>query len=140
LYGCGSIARFRYSAMPPTSRRTLIVEDDASSRKALLRLVEQSGHVALGATTLAEAEKLLKWLPECVVLDLMLPDGSGIDFLQRIRREGIMTRVAVVSGAGQAMLDSARRHNPDAVFPKPVNVPQLLEWLGAACDRNTSAT
>jgi DNA-binding NtrC family response regulator len=118
--------------MSPSNCKTLIVEDDYAARTALLKLIQLAGHIAMAAETLSDAQHLLRWPPECVLLDLMLPDGNGIDLLRQIRASGLNARVAVVTAAGSAMVDAVQQFKPDVVFRKPVDVPQLLDWLRRA--------
>ena len=115
--------------------RTLIVEDDDTSRRILAQLLRRLGHETETAATLAEGlEKLGAWQPACVILDLMLPDGSGTAILARIRDEHLPVRVAVASGAYGTMLASAKSLSPDAFFTKPIDLGRLKEWLGAVCN------
>ena len=67
--------------------------------------------------------------PDFVLLDLMLPDGSGLDFLARIRRRDEAALVAVLSAASDDLIARAALLKPDALFRKPVDLPVLLEWL-----------
>ena len=114
------------------TRNTLIVEDHQPSATALRRLLQAQGYDVRVAGTVAEARGVIAaaWA-DCVVLDLCLPDGSGIDLLRSIRRHGPPVRVAVATGsADDSMLREIRRMRPDALFVKPVWAPALLEWVG----------
>ena len=115
---------------------TLIVEDHADSARALRKLLGGHGIDARVARTVAEAERSLTsgW-PRSVVLDLCLPDGSGIDLLRTIRLRGPAVRVAVATGsADDAMLREVKRLRADAIFVKPLWPPSLLAWLGCAAE------
>jgi DNA-binding response OmpR family regulator len=117
---------------PPVAalaRRVLVVEDDAPSRTALSRVLTMSGYDVLGASDLAKAATQLVWQPDFVLLDLMLPDGGGLDLLSRIRRRDDPTMVAILSAASDEMLAHALQFRPDAIFRKPIDVPALLAWL-----------
>jgi two-component system, OmpR family, response regulator len=112
--------------------RVLIVEDHAVSSHTLRRLVASEGHEVAVAATLQEAEARLEWAG-CLVLDLHLPDGNGIDLLRRVRERRLPVRVAVTTGsAGEELLAAVRDLRPDALFIKPFHPPQLFEWLRAA--------
>jgi FixJ family two-component response regulator len=62
-----------------------IVDDDASVRRSLLRLVESAGYKA---ETFASARKFLAWLPDgrpaCLVLDVHMDELSGFDLYDRL--------------------------------------------------------
>ena len=112
--------------------RALIVEDDRASREAMIRILKIMGMDAHGATTLQEGFAGLAQRPEALVLDLMLPDGNGIEILRRIRQQRLPIRVAVLSGADKPMLAEAQALRPDALFTKPVDLGRLMQWLKAA--------
>ena len=63
-----------------------IVDDDASVRRSLLRVVESAGYKA---ETFASAREFLAWLPHgqavCLVLDVHMDDLSGFDLYDRLR-------------------------------------------------------
>jgi FixJ family two-component response regulator len=63
-----------------------IVDDDASVRRALLRVVESAGYKA---ETFASAREFLAWLPHgqaaCLVLDVHMDDVSGFDLYDRLK-------------------------------------------------------
>ena len=68
--------------------------------------------------------------PDVMVLDLMLPDGSGIDLLEAVRAAGKPTRVIVLTGSHDAALErKVRRLAPEAVYHKPLNFLELLEGI-----------
>jgi two-component system KDP operon response regulator KdpE len=78
------------SALPP---RLLIVEDHHDIRAALRRLLVHRGWQVLEAASIAEGLALLDPPPDCIILDLMLPDGDGETVLRKVRAEGLPIRV-----------------------------------------------
>jgi two-component system response regulator RegX3 len=63
----------------------LIVEDEESYQDALNVGLSVEGFVVVGATNIAEARALLlSSKPDLVLLDVMLPDGSGIDYCREL--------------------------------------------------------
>ena len=65
----------------------LIVEDEADLREMLSEALEQAGYRCLLAACIADARKLLEQAPpDLVLLDWMLPDTSGVNWLRQIRR------------------------------------------------------
>ena len=64
----------------------LLIEDDDNILRTNRRILEREGFAVLSAGTLADARLLLaRHRPDAVVLDIMLPDGSGLAFCQEIR-------------------------------------------------------
>src|SRR5690242_4139813 len=101
---------------PPATRSALIVEDNSVARRALSLIVRQMGWHVIAAATLAEAIERLADEPEAVLLDLMLPDGSGAQVLRHIREQGLPFRVAVTTGTSdEHMLREVEGLKPDAL-------------------------
>jgi len=64
----------------------LLVEDNQKILDINRRLLEKEGIMVLTATTIAQARQRIKVArPDVAVLDIMLPDGSGLDFLSELR-------------------------------------------------------
>jgi FixJ family two-component response regulator len=87
------------SAMKPMSPMVYIVDDDAGFREALGELLTSAG---MGVVTCASARDYFRVpkpdLPSCLILDVGLPDGSGID-LQRQLITGDHPPVIFLTGA-----------------------------------------
>lgn len=114
--------------------RILVVEDDRSSRRALVALLRLSGFEALPASTVAEGMEMLQEGPDCLILDLMLPDGNGGRILAHVREKQLPIRVVVTTGAidSREML-TVSPAPADVVMQKPVDYHVLIEWLQAHC-------
>lgn len=111
----------------------MIVEDDNASRTAMRYLLAHHGWQTSDAANLsAGAELLQSFAPHILVLDLMLPDGDGVELLRRIRAQSLPIHVAVITGIGdQDALDQVKQLKPDILFRKPINVHAFLQWLDA---------
>jgi two-component system OmpR family response regulator len=110
-----------------------LVEDDPSTSKALVGIFNRRGWDVTHVPTVAEAITQLDSNPDCIVLDLMLPDGDGTEILARIRAENRPIRVAVTTGTSDAVrLERVLKLNPEVFLTKPVNLAELLEGLGPA--------
>lgn len=78
----------------------LIVEDEESYQDALKIGLSVEGFVVVGATNIAEARQLLVTAkPDLVLLDVMLPDGSGIDYCRELHDT---TRIPVIMVTGRS--------------------------------------
>ena len=61
----------------------LIVEDDADSAETMAALISAQGFTVAIARTMRDARRqIVLQLPDLVLLDLQLPDGSGMDLFQ----------------------------------------------------------
>src|SRR6266542_6223951 len=115
---------------PNQKCRTLIVEDDVGAARALEKLISRQGHEVMTAGTLGDALGALSWKPQCIILDLILPDGNGVTILRRVRKSGLDARVAIVTGVEDPFaIDQVTDLQPDVVFEKPLDAQRLVDWL-----------
>ena len=64
----------------------LLVEDDASVQCLNRQIFERAGYEVVCAATLAEAWRCLhEQPPDVIVLDIVMPDGSGLEFCEKVR-------------------------------------------------------
>ncbi len=84
----------------------LIVDDDVASAAGLADVVESWGYAPRTAHSVSEATaEIERCLPDLVILDLQLPDGSGIDLLEQLRND--VPDLPVVMLTGHATVDTA---------------------------------
>jgi CheY-like chemotaxis protein len=75
----------------------LIVEDDEAMRQMYaLGLGAQGYAVEMAATAAQAASKARELLPAVILLDVGLPDGSGLDVLERLREDPLTASLRVV--------------------------------------------
>ena len=108
--------------------KILIVDDEPGIRFGVRDFLESEGMEVDEADSVASAEKAVRsGHPDAVVLDHMLPDGTALDLLPRIRE--IDASVPVVVLTGHASIDLAVRavkEGADQFLAKPVELPALL--------------
>jgi DNA-binding response OmpR family regulator len=79
----------------------LVVDDHGETRELLARNFAREAHVVRAAGTCAEAERELDAGPiDVIVLDVMLPDGSGIDLCARLRAQKRSVPVLLLTARG----------------------------------------
>ena len=79
--------------------RMLVVEDDKALSENVCEELRERGHMAVAAETVADGLDQLKQSEfEVALVDLTLPDGSGLDILTRISEEGLATEAIVLAG------------------------------------------
>jgi CheY-like chemotaxis protein/nitrogen-specific signal transduction histidine kinase len=110
--------------------RILLVEDHADTLHVMRQLLTQMGHHVTTAGSVTEARRRLEVeVPELLLSDLGLPDGSGRDVMRYAREVGV-TRGIALSGYG---MEEDLRRSLDAGFiehlTKPVDVRSLREVL-----------
>ena len=111
----------------------LIVEDDPGLRRSLAQGLAEQGYTVKTAATLAAANTLLERDPvELLLLDLGLPDGDGLDWLQALRRTRPDLPVLILT-ARDALADRVRGldEGADDFLVKPFDFPELLARIRA---------
>ena len=97
-----SSAPAKSSLQPPSAanqKKSLIVDDEAMIRLSLKKLFQKEGYSVLLASSGVSALKILEEeTPEIVVLDVRLPDASGLDLLKTIKEVNSETVVIMISG------------------------------------------
>jgi DNA-binding response OmpR family regulator len=68
--------------------RILLIEDDQNLSDSISSYLTQDGFEVLVASSITQARQRLKDAPELLVLDWMLPDGQGIDYLKELQKSG----------------------------------------------------
>ncbi len=111
--------------------RILIVDDEPGIRFGVRDFLETAGLEVEEADTIVTAERLIRECrPDAVVLDHMLPDGTALDLLPRIKEVDASLPVIVLTG--HATIDLAVRavkEGADQFLAKPVELPALLLML-----------
>lgn len=98
------------SPVPDRTLRVLVVEDDPVDRQRTRRALAQSGWdvETRDAATLDEARRSIhKGRFDCVLLDLRLPDGDGLELIREIHDTAMDTAVVVVTGLDDEEAGSA---------------------------------
>jgi DNA-binding response OmpR family regulator len=111
-------------------RRLLIVEDNPTIRTLLERALARKGWRVESVETVAAALGKLATPPDCILLDLMLPDGDGEDVLRAINNAGLSIRVVVATACqDRQRIDGVKQLGAAAVFRMPFDV----DAIHAAC-------
>ena len=89
------------TADDPDQSSVAIVDDDPVVREYFTRIVQSAPELALigTASSLADAQGLIKKAPDLFLLDIGLPDGSGLEFIPKIKA-GCDARILVVTSFG----------------------------------------
>ncbi len=132
------------SAPPPRpagrTQDVLVVEDDKAVRAVLDRLLEQEGlRVRAVDTRAAGFSEIDGRLPDALIVDILLPDGSGYDVVRHLRGvPGGEAPAALVVSRLSGFLDKveAMQCGADAFFEKPVDWQALLRRLDHLLSRN----
>lgn len=110
-----------------SERTLLLVEDEVDVRAGLQALLEHSGWQVVPADSVASARAAFdEARPDVALVDVMLPDGSGIDVLEHIKASSESTPVIMASGVGTIdMAVRAMRRGAESFLAKPYDIDNL---------------
>lgn len=105
----------------------LIVEDDLNILRANTAALELEGYRVLAAETLESARSAAKACPpDLILLDILLPDGNGLDFCGELRGESGV-RILFLSALGEkADVLAGLRAGGDDYIAKPYDMDELI--------------
>ena len=107
--------------------KLLIVEDEPSLREIMTRTLLREGYVVEQAADYAAAsEKIAAYAYDCILLDIMLPGGSGLKLLEGLKRDRRDTAVFIIS-ARDSLDDKIEglELGADDYLPKPFHLAEL---------------
>lgn len=119
--------------------RILVVDDDAAIRTVVGQALKRDGHSVTTAATIAEAEvQLAAAPPDVLISDVVLPDGNGLDLVDRVVRAQPGLPVIILSA--QNTLTTAVRATEVGAFdylPKPFDLDVLSRTVQSALARGS---
>lgn len=128
-----------FREVPTIEKQILIVEDESVFARAVKKHLARAGYKSEIAVDLQTAkEKIDAITPDLILLDMRLPDGSGLDFLEAVKKsENSDIAVLVMSAYGE--LDdavSAMKLGASDYLKKPVDLEELLINVKKVLDKN----
>ena len=115
--------------MPLLEKHILIIEDETVFAGAVRKRLRRGGFNAEIAGTLAEgATKISDKTPDLLLLDMRLPDGSGLDFLGALQNDKANTFPVLVMSAYGEIEDavSAMKSGASDYLKKPIDLDELM--------------
>jgi DNA-binding response OmpR family regulator len=119
--------------------RVLVVEDEPAILESVAYALRRDGYTVMLATTLSEANAH-RAEADLVILDLMLPDGSGFDWISAVRAEGRGQPIIVLSSRdGEADRVAALETGADDYVTKPFSPREIVARVRAVLRRSVPA-
>ena len=107
----------------------LVVEDDHDIRELVCQSLKQNDYRTTGCRNVQEAKQsLAKLSPDCMVIDWMLPDGSGVDLIRWIRRQDQYQQIPVLmltARAQESDMITGLDSGADDYLTKPMSLREL---------------
>jgi DNA-binding response OmpR family regulator len=135
MHGKASGARAR-------AKRVLVVEDDPEPREFLVSELELAGYLVLEAASGHDGlEKVRRFEPDVIVLDLMLPELSGFGLARAVRLFEPRREIAIIAVsalASEALRKEAITAGCDVFLSKPVAAAAVIEQVRSLLSRRFS--
>ena len=114
----------------------LLVEDEPEFLTFNTRHLEAEGYRVTGAATLLEARRAVQAeAPDLVVLDVLLPDGSGLDFCRDLRADTGVPVIFLTSLGERDQIVAGLRSGGDDYLSKPYHIEELVARVEAQLRR-----
>lgn len=117
--------------------RVAIVDDEAPVRKALARLLVASSFEAKAYGSVRDFINSIRIdVPECLIVDIHMPDVTGLDLLRYLARMGIKIPTIVITALNDPEIrERCRIAEATAFMTKPLHGPALIDAVNAAVGR-----
>jgi len=123
--------------------RVLIVEDSSTQRQVLSQVLqEQKFAVAVAQNGVEALEKIERFLPDVVLLDVVMPDLNGYEVCRRLKSNEKTRHIPVImcsSKDTQVDVYWAKKNGADAYIVKPFRPDNLLSTIQEVIESMSSA-
>ncbi|MCX8523272.1 response regulator transcription factor [Chryseobacterium formosus] len=108
--------------------KVLIIEDEKDLAKSISEYLSEENYLCEFASTFRQAmDKINTYQYDCIILDIMLPDGNGLDILEELKRQNKQDGVIIVS-AKNGLDDRVNglQMGADDYLTKPFHLSELM--------------
>lgn len=140
--GCGfsffSDSRISFVSGKNAAMKILIVEDEPSLREIMVQTLRREQYVVEQAADYASAlDKIAGYDYDCILLDIMLPDGSGLQLLEELKRQRRQAGIIIIS-ARDSLDDKIEglELGADDYLPKPFHLAELSARIRSVVRRH----
>ena len=111
--------------------RILLIEDEPGTRFGFVKYLSKSGFDISESEDLSQADRAFSSQQfDAVIIDVNLPDGSGLDFIDKVRENSPYIPLIIITGAGDIPIAvDAMRRGADNFLTKPVDMEGLDVFL-----------
>jgi DNA-binding response OmpR family regulator len=121
--------------------KLLIIEDELSLQGIMAATLKKEGYIVETASTYSTAvEKLGTYSYDCILLDITLPDGNGLDILEHIKKSRNSVNV-IITSARDSIDDKIRglELGADDYLAKPFHLAELAARIRSVTRRSRNA-
>lgn len=121
--------------------KILIIEDEPGLAESIGAYLTAQDYLCEYASTWAQArEKVELYRYDCILLDLMLPGGDGMDILETLKKQGQQDGVIIISAKGDYETKIRGLHaGADDYLAKPFHLPELAARIYSVIRRRSFA-
>jgi len=113
-----------------SGKTVLVVEDSENTAKVLRNAISASGHNVIWVSTLKQAREVLrKNKPDVITLDIILPDGNGLELLKEVRSNPETRSIPVIVVSVKDEVQLGFELGADAYFIKPVDMQKIVQTV-----------
>ena len=120
-------------AVAATPKRVLVVEDNELNMKLFNDLLEANGYVVIQTRDgLSALELARKHMPDLIIMDIQLPEVSGIEVTKWLKEDDELKRIPVIAVTAFAMKgdeQKIREGGCEAYISKPISVIGFLQTI-----------
>jgi CheY-like chemotaxis protein len=110
--------------------RVLIVEDHDDSREMLEHLLSAHGQAVVAAGTCEQARQAAaRQRFDMAICDIALPDGDGVELMRALRRDYLLTTIALTALTQSKDVARCEKAGVHAFLPKPVRIEELIRTI-----------
>jgi len=122
---------------PDFHPRILVVDDEPDIRETFVSILEAEGYQVRGAGSLREGRRTAgDYGPHLVLLDLGLPDGSGLELLEELRARGNPPGVVIITAEKEVRVAvEAMRNGALDYLEKPIGLDRLVTTVRLCLDQ-----
>ena len=118
-------------------QNVLVVDDEESVRLLLRDCLELDGYeVREAADALQAIDRIGEGLPDCMILDVMMPGMSGLELVEKLRSDPLTALVPVLmltAATDDETTWTGWANGVNYFVPKPFDIDHLLDWVGRLC-------
>ncbi|MEO6862878.1 MAG: ATP-binding protein, partial [Microcoleus sp.] len=116
-----------------TNKKILVADDRWENRSVLIHLLEPLGFEIIEATNGQDCvRKALEFLPDCILIDLVMPVMDGFEAMRKIRNFPQLQNVVAI-GTSASIMEAEKQESVaagcNAFIPKPIRAEELLNCL-----------
>src|SRR5690554_7994819 len=123
-------------------KKILLIEDDLTYSKIIKKFLEKNQYIVLTSTKLVDAYSLMeRESPELIITDYRLPDGTGMEILERVINSKNNTPVILITNYSDIRTAvKSMKMGAFEYIAKPVNPDELISTVNDAFNRKNTAS